>query len=810
MLVGRLEDAVMQFQFGREAGLAGLVGHQLQRAQQATAAGVAHQRMCQQIAQASGEMRFDAPAVLQQATFLVQAQHFQRHGGAHRMGRIGLAMADHGGQRRAIGNAAIDALRHHHRAHGRITGGQALGHRHQVGLHVFVLAGKHGTGAAEAGDDFIHHEEDIEFVAGQLHGLEPALGRHDHATRALDGFAEEGRYALGSQLGHLAAQCLHRGGDDGGIVGQFAAVGVGRGDVVLGRQRQVEVEVEVGQRRQSRAHRRGAVVAALQGDEMLLLRLADGVVIVRDVADGGIDRIRATQREIDMPQRGRADVHQLLGQQDGRFAGEMEVAGGIGQALHLLGGGADDALLAVAGVDAPQAGEGIQQFLVLVVGQVGTTAGLEDDGPQFFMLAEAGDGVDQVAAVEGSQGRGLHRGGLADDGVEQGSPRGRYNRHGVNAIPRPSRQLRKMRGRKSILMGFAGGLSIFCCGRLGGDSAQCLVDDGKQLHARIARRWRAMAHARDVVHAGHAQLVEPGRQARGGKHVDAHEGIRIGIDPVRDQALGALGVRRHYRADHATMAEAAHQREAQHLAITVQGHAFGNLQQRQQQLAAVHAGGAGIQFQQGRHIVLAHRTHTFTGRQRDQYRLRRGSLELVQHIFLHEAQLLVQRHAGRRGIDHEAAAIDLLGHMLHEAPPQAAPLQFGLHQQHADDGVGLAEGGADHRADHAQRCLRLRVLQQVALSHLQQEIPVVQPVRPLELQREAMAGPQVIRFHGPQRQRRHRRGSSGGGGCRRRWHDDSCWVRWMRGRPGLELALTDVLDVQVIVQAMDRAFAAIA
>jgi hypothetical protein len=62
----------------------------------------------------------------------------------------------------------------------------------------------------------------------------------------------------------------------------------------------------------------------------------------------------------------------------------------------------------------------------------------------------------------------------------------------------------------------------------------------------------------------------------------------------------------------------------------------------------------------------------------------------VQHILLHETQLLVERHAGRRGVDDEAAAIDLAGGVLHEPPSQAAPLQLGLHQQHADDGVVLA------------------------------------------------------------------------------------------------------------------------
>jgi len=116
---------------------------------------------------------------------------------------------------------------------------------------------------------------------------------------------------------------------------------------------QVEEAMEVRERCEARARRAGAVIAPFQRDEMLLVRAADGVVVMDDVADRRIHRIRSTQREIDMIQPFGAEVDQLLRQPHRRFAAEMEIARGIGQAAHLLGRDFGDAVLAIADIDAP-------------------------------------------------------------------------------------------------------------------------------------------------------------------------------------------------------------------------------------------------------------------------------------------------------------------------------------------------------------------------------------------------------------------------------------------------------------------------
>ncbi|OIQ68870.1 hypothetical protein GALL_495320 [mine drainage metagenome] len=100
----------------------------------------------------------------------------------------------------------------------------------------------------------------------------------------------------------------------------------------------------------------------------------DGVVILHDEADRGIHGFGATQGEIDVLQRLRRNLHQLGGQPDGRFTTEVKVARGIGQLAHLLGGSTHHTLVAIANVDAPQAGKSIQQFFPIGILKPGTLA----------------------------------------------------------------------------------------------------------------------------------------------------------------------------------------------------------------------------------------------------------------------------------------------------------------------------------------------------------------------------------------------------------------------------------------------------
>ena len=131
-----------------------------------------------------------------------------------------------------------------------------------------------------------------------------------------------------------------------------------------------------------------------------LRRPAACVPVLHDEAHRGVHRLRAAEREVGARQRGGRDLGQLGGQADRRLAGKAEVAGGVGQLAQLRGGGLHHALLAVADVHAPQAGEGVQQFVALSVGEPGTARAGQQQRAACFVLAPGGNGVDEVRAVE--------------------------------------------------------------------------------------------------------------------------------------------------------------------------------------------------------------------------------------------------------------------------------------------------------------------------------------------------------------------------------------------------------------------------
>ncbi|MCY1223877.1 hypothetical protein D9M72_360170 [compost metagenome] len=363
---------------------------------------VAHQRMAAQRIQPGCEGGRATLSVGQNSAFLIQAQDLQRDCRTDGVSRISGAVADGCRAGGAVGDAGIDLVGDHRRAHRDVAGGKPFGQRHDVRVDVFGFAGKHRAGAAEAGDDLVDDEEDVQLARGVAHGLEPALGRHDHAARALDRFAKERGHIVRAQLGHFCTQCRHRGGDDALRIGGIgSAVGIGRGDVVLRRQRQVKAAVERGQGSETRAGRRGTVITALQRDKVLLRRASGCVEVLRDESHGRIDRLGAAEREIHVIQRAGRDLHQLVGEADRRLAAEMKVAGGVGQAAHLLGSGLHHALLAVADVDAPQAGEGVEHFVAGGVGQPRAAARRQHGGAALLVRAPGRHRVDQVCAIGG-------------------------------------------------------------------------------------------------------------------------------------------------------------------------------------------------------------------------------------------------------------------------------------------------------------------------------------------------------------------------------------------------------------------------
>jgi hypothetical protein len=108
---------------------------------------------------------------------------------------------------------------------------------------------------------------------------------------------------------------------------------------------------------------------------------------------------------------GEIDVVEAFGRQRGQFcrkadhwfAGEMEIAGGIGQAAHLFGRRFYHAFLAIADIDAPQAGKGVDHAPAVYIGQPHAVPAGQHACAMLLMAPERGDWVDQVIAVKVDQ-----------------------------------------------------------------------------------------------------------------------------------------------------------------------------------------------------------------------------------------------------------------------------------------------------------------------------------------------------------------------------------------------------------------------
>ena len=136
--------------------------------------------------------------------------------------------------------------------------------------------------------------------------------------------------------------------------------------------------------------------------------LAAGVPVIADEPDRAVDRVRAAEGEVDVVEVARRQLGEPGGEADRRLRPEAEVAGGVGQSAKLALGGGDDALLAVTGVDAPEAGEAVDERAPLGVGDGRALGGGEHADARGLVPAPARDRVDEMGAVELDQRIGKH------------------------------------------------------------------------------------------------------------------------------------------------------------------------------------------------------------------------------------------------------------------------------------------------------------------------------------------------------------------------------------------------------------------
>ena len=181
-----------------------------------------------------------------------------------------------------------------------------------------------------------------------------------------------------------------------------------RRNLVLPRIRHAKAVVEPRQRRQARAHRGGPVIALFDRDELIALGLALGMPVIADKSERAVDRVRPAKGEIDVVQIARAAFGQCCGQTDGRFGPQIEIAGRIRQATHLIGGGLDHAFVAIACVHAPQARKTVDQLAAFGVGDGGPFGRLQDAHATRLVAAKRRYGVNKVLAVQLDKGIGQH------------------------------------------------------------------------------------------------------------------------------------------------------------------------------------------------------------------------------------------------------------------------------------------------------------------------------------------------------------------------------------------------------------------
>ncbi|MNI77838.1 hypothetical protein D3C73_1341640 [compost metagenome] len=114
----------------------GLVLDQLDRAEQAQAAYLAHQRVVLQLTQTFLQVGCHLRTDLLDDLLVAQdAQVFQAYRSRHRVAGIGEAVVEVSAFAKHLGHLVT----HDHTAHGDVTGSKAFGDGHQVGLEVVVV-----------------------------------------------------------------------------------------------------------------------------------------------------------------------------------------------------------------------------------------------------------------------------------------------------------------------------------------------------------------------------------------------------------------------------------------------------------------------------------------------------------------------------------------------------------------------------------------------------------------------------------------------------------------------------------------------
>ena len=337
--------------------------------------------------------------MLDQVQLLDQLDVGQRHRAGHRVAGVGVAVVELAA---LVDQHLGDALADHHAAQRHVAAGHALGEGHQVGPEAEALAAEPVAGAAEAADDLVADQQDAVLVADALDLGPVGLGRHDHAAGALHRLADEGGHLVGADFEDLVLEPA-RGHAGRTLRGRaaFAALfpPVRLLDVHDAGNRQAALRVHAAHAAERGAGHRRAVVGVVAADDHLPLGLAQDVPVAAHHAHHGVVALRARAREEHMLELRRRHLGQQFGQLDGRRRGGLEEGVVERQLAHLPRGGIDQRALAVADVDAPQAGHRVEDLVAVAVPQVDVVGARDDARALAGQRLEVGEGVQEVRGV---------------------------------------------------------------------------------------------------------------------------------------------------------------------------------------------------------------------------------------------------------------------------------------------------------------------------------------------------------------------------------------------------------------------------
>ncbi len=214
------------------------------------------------------------------------------------------------------------------------------------------------------------------------HEGEVVFRRDDDAAGPLHGFGDEGADRLRAFAQDGLFQGAGCGLADGLAVTHVAgiAIGIGGGNVEEAGHAGLEHGPVAGQARGAHGRQRDAVIGALAGDDLDLVRLAQPSPVVAHGLEGALVGLCAAGCEEGGVQAGVGPPCQRVGQLDGGDVAGPGVAGAVGEGGHLLLGDVGQFLYAVADQHVPQAGQPVDDLAPVDGAQPDAVPGLEDEG----------------------------------------------------------------------------------------------------------------------------------------------------------------------------------------------------------------------------------------------------------------------------------------------------------------------------------------------------------------------------------------------------------------------------------------------